>query len=359
MKSTCHANVKSVWIFCILFLLIHTIVCAEKKMGVLPSNEIITKYQLLNPSKFPQALAKAKELEDTSARLRRDGENQIRTPDSTSGLTGRHSSSEGLRQKGRDNIDQADKNEDEAQQIRMSVQEVTNFYMTEASNIISPKPINILGANGKAIEVTVIGLYANQIIVKRQGSGELMGLGFQHLHPSGIENIATETRRVMFERITSDLPSAYSIEPRNGGGKFDMLAVLPVGNLLRDSTGVTILDHIAGDSNLDGKVMDRKQSEINEFNQQIKAWEEKKGVTAPDLRAKLKKIYAESGNPQSFVVSRILSFEDFPLKEHGNFIYEVFIEENPTILVTRQTQFLTAGRGSLLLKLECSPKTGP
>ncbi len=351
MKSQHHSHRACAWIFCIFFLLVHTKILAEKNPAQLPSNDIITKYQLLNPSQFPQALAKARELEVTAATLRKDGEVQMRTPDLRSSLSGRHSSAEDVRQRGRKNIAQAEENETEAKQIKASVEEVTKFYLAEASKIHAPRPIKIAGTNGNSIEATVIGLYANHIIVRRQGSGDLMGLGFQHLHPSGVENVATETRRVMLERMASNLSAAYSIEPRDGRGKLEMVAVLPVGNLLRDSAGTTrVIEHITGDPDLDGKVMDRKQREIEEFNQQIAALEERKGATAPDLRAKLREIYAQSGNPQSFVVERILSFEKFPLQEYGEYIYQVSIGGNPTILVTRQTQYVTAGHGSLLLK---------
>ena len=317
-----------------------------------PSSEMIEKYNLLNPSRFSQSLGWATQLEITARNLRQEGTAQARTPDLTSSLTGRRSSSESIRNQGQANIAKADQQVQEARGIREGIESVKAFYQGLAGELESAPLQTLTGTNRKAMQGLVIGLYDGCVIVRRQGEAEFAGIGFKHLHPSSVEMVAARVREVMMIRMASALPTAGVIENGTGSGKIDMIAEMPDGILVRNATGATsLMKPMAGDKNLDGNILARWEKEVTETGSRIQKLEKLQESCAPELKAGLREVYARSGEPQAFVVQRILSFTDFPtLEKHGLYIYQVSIGGNPTILVTRQTQYLTAGTGQLLLQ---------
>ena len=303
-----------------------------------PKNEIIDKYALTNPNQFPVALGQAQKLDSIAKTLRREGEQQMNTMDSRSSLSGEVSSMEHIRRRGRGNVEQADAYEAESKKIKSAIKEIDAFYSQLLSKSAKSKPIAINGINGNSIICSIIGFYEGLIIAKKQSDGLLIGVAFKQLHPSSLKLVASELLRT--------LTVAFRINDQNLG----VIAEISNGILVKDDDGIISLRKPVGDENILNLATGKQiQKEIEEIESKILDLQKEVGFSPQRPTSKLNTKNLSLGNPQSFIVDRILSFDDFPLREHGEFIYQVFIGGNPTILITKRTQYLTAGRGSLLL----------
>jgi hypothetical protein len=305
----------------------------------LPSGTIIDKYGLFNPSQFSSAVVHAHRLEANAKKLRTDGEQQMRTQDLRSGLSGEISSMEHVRKRGRENIVKADAFEKEAKQILSAIEEMESFYSQRLSELPNSKPISIKGLNGNSITCSIIGFYGGVIIAKRQIDEALVGIGFKQVQVSSHRSISLE--------LLQTIPAAY----HSPDHQLDVIAELSNGVLVRNSSGnLTFRKPVIDDKALDGKLEKRILQEIEDIEFEIRTLQKEINLSPGRSGAKGAVTNLALGQPQSFIVDRILSFEDFPLSEYGEFIYQVSIGGNPTILITKHTQYLTAGRGSLLLR---------
>ncbi len=228
----------------------------------------------------------------------------------------------------------------EAADIRDAIQAIQQYFTNISATLGQPEYQVITGKNNSTMEAQIVGLFGDNIVVRKR-AGDFAALGFSHLHPTAIEPIALKLRKVTLARMSASLPPATSIKV--AGEPVDLIAELPTESVVRDSRGnVQVIANQGVRKQLD-EAAKSLQAEIGLLDGELTK-------SASAQKAELRGLYARAGEPQSFVVERILSMEKFPLGEHGKYIYQVDILGNPTILVTRQTQYLSAGRGTLLLK---------
>lgn len=197
------------------------------------------------------------------------------------------------------------------------------------------------------MEVQIIGLYDKTIVVRRKSNGELVGMGFKHLQNDSSDKVAALLRDTMYRQIGTNLRTVSRVQPEGLQTAVDLLTETDKEWVIRDESGqIKLLERKATDNSFVGEL----NRTLNGLDRKIASLETQiKNSVARD-EEDLREVYARTGKPQSFTVERILSFRNFPLQKYGKYIYQVSIGGNPTILVTRQTQYLTAGEGTLLLE---------
>ena len=122
-----------------------------------PTNAVIAAFNLANPNSHPAALLKANEIAMGAQKLAKLGREQEKTTDHVSGLNGRHSSYEHIRQQGRANIAKASENMREAQEIRAGVAAVQDYLKALAKETAGDKTRELILKDKSKIKGRIIG----------------------------------------------------------------------------------------------------------------------------------------------------------------------------------------------------------
>lgn len=311
-------------------------------------DEIIARHDLDNPNKHEAARQTALVLEETAKRLEKLGRDQTRARDFVSPLDGKFTSYQSVRNEGALNIDRASENKAEAAAIREAIRHVLDRFEEKARTPSGSKMYALSGANGGSIKAQLIEERGGRIVVRR-ADGAYFQMEMHQLADSSKEEVRTAFYDRRLQEVGREMPSELDIHLESEGKRVSVLWELPADGKIgvRDSGGAV---WVSGYSFPSGTFTAQAEEKLRIALQEI---ERLRGMVAKEsaaLHDELSKALRKAGGPERFVVERVLSFSKFPLREHGNYIYQVSISGNPTILVTRDTQYITAGVGELLLK---------
>ena len=137
------------------------------KDATFPRSPIIDQFSLANPNNHAAALAKANELVTSSQKLAKTGREQQQTRDSVSGLTGRYSSAEHIRQQGKANVDTANDLMRQAQEIRTGVTTVRDYLKTLAKEPAREMMHDLTSKDGRTIKARIIGQTEDGFIIQK------------------------------------------------------------------------------------------------------------------------------------------------------------------------------------------------
>lgn len=145
-----------------------------------PKSEIIDRFNLGNPNNLGTALAKANTMQTKSKELARTGQEQTRTQDSISPLTGVYSSAEHIRRNGVDNIKKAEELQQDAVAIRSGVNDIKRYLQSKANEPGRTKIHEIASKDGRKMQVQIIGSVDQGIVVKKI-DGEFLQVNMNQL----------------------------------------------------------------------------------------------------------------------------------------------------------------------------------
>ena len=154
----------------------------------IPKSEIIDRFNLGNANNLGTALAKANEMQTKSKELAKTGQEQTRTQDSVSPLTGRYSSADHIRRNGVDNIKKAEEFQQDSAAIRAGVNEIKRYLQSKANEPGRSKIHEIASKDGRKMNVQIIGS-VDQGIVIRKTDGEFMQVNLNQLSVKSVQYV--------------------------------------------------------------------------------------------------------------------------------------------------------------------------
>lgn len=307
----------------------------------LPNSEIVKRYNLANPNTHKAALVMASDLQNSAEKLARQGLLQTQTPDFRS-VSGRASSSSNVRSKGAANIKQAEVLMKDSESIRTEVNNVKKYYLAKATNPARRTVYTIVSKDGRKIEARIIEPQEKGFIIQRL-DGEFMLISMNQLSSESGKAIG----RVVMDMIYSTMNPARKLRLPSSSHDVELLAESAQSIMVREGDGsIKSIQY----SFPDGSFAKQAQARITDIQMKISKLELQRSNAISGKNSELTEIYKKTGDPQTFIVERALSFDKFPLGKYGEFIYQVSIGTTPVILVTRETKYTTTGRGTLLLK---------